>query len=272
MKAAAFEYMRPSDVDAAFDALRKNPGAKVIAGGQSLMPMLNLRLARPQVLIDIAGIDTLRTMEDRKTHIRIGATITHAELENRVIPDCTLLQRVAGGIAYRAIRNRGTVGGSLAHADPAADWPLAMAAIGATIIVEGRAGSRQVPAERFMLGAFQTRLADDEILVAVDVPKFSPKARFGYYKFCRKPGEFPEASAAAVFDPLSRTARLYLGALAGAPQPLHRLAATIAREGTSAVTDAAIANAVNEVSQGDVAERRMRRAAVTRALKEVFAT
>jgi aerobic carbon-monoxide dehydrogenase medium subunit len=270
MKAAAFEYMRPTDVAGALDALRKNPGAKLIAGGQSLVPMLNLRLARPQLLVDIAAIDALRNVEDRQTHLRVGAAVTHAELENRSISDCVLLQKVAGGIAYRAIRNRGTVGGSMAHADPAADWPLAMAAIGATVIIQGQGGARQLAADNFMLGAFQTRLTDDEILVAVDVPKLSSRARFGYYKFCRKPGEFPEASAAAVFDPVSRTARLYLGALAGAPQPLHSLAATIAREGASAITDAAIATAVDEISQGDAAERRMRRAAVARALKEVF--
>jgi aerobic carbon-monoxide dehydrogenase medium subunit len=270
MKAAAFEYVRPPDVAGALDALQKNPGAKLIAGGQSLVPMLNLRLARPQVLIDISGIDGLRKVEDRKTHIRVGATVTHAELENRAISDCILLQRVAGGIAYRAIRNRGTIGGSMAHADPAADWPLAMAAMGATVSLQGKGSTRQLPADSFMLGAFQTRLADDEILVAVDVPKLSPKARFGYYKFCRKPGEFPEASAAAVFDPVSRTARIYLGALAGAPQPLHRLAAAIARGGALAASDAAIASSVDDVSQGDAAERRMRRAAVARALKEVF--
>ena len=270
MKAAAFEYMRPTDVAGALDALRKNPGAMLIAGGQSLVPMLNLRLARPKLLIDIAGIAALRTVEDRKTLVRVGATVTHAELENRSISDCALLQKVARGIAYRAIRNRGTVGGSMAHADPAADWPLTMAAIGATVVVAGQGGARQLPADDFMLGAFQTRLADDEVLVAVDVPKLSSKARFGYYKFCRKPGEFPEASAAAVFDPVSRTARLYLGALAGAPRPLHGLATTIAREGAAAITDAAIAAAVDEASLGDDAERRMRRAAVARALKEVF--
>jgi aerobic carbon-monoxide dehydrogenase medium subunit len=272
MKAAAFEYLRPTDVTGVLDALQKNPGAKLIAGGQSLVPMLNLRLARPHLLIDIAGVDALRKIEDRKTHVRVGAMVTHAELENRAISDCALLQRVAGGIAYRAIRNRGTVGGSMAHADPAADWPLAMAAAGAMVHVEGRAGSRQLPADSFMLGAFQTRVADDEILVAVDVPKLSPKARFGYYKFCRKPGEFPEASAAALFDPASRTARLYLGALAGAPRPLHVLAANIARNGASAATDVAIATAVDEASQGDAAERRMRRAVVARALKEIFAS
>jgi carbon-monoxide dehydrogenase medium subunit len=272
MKAAKFDYVRPPDLAGVLDELQNAPGAKLIAGGQSLVPMLNLRLARPSLLIDIGGIDALRMVEDRKAHVRIGAMVTHAELEDRPIAGCALLHRVARGIAYRAVRNRGTVGGSMAHADPAADWPLAMAAIGATVIVQGKTGTRELPAEDFMLGAFQTRVADDEVVVAIDVPKLSPAARFGYYKFCRKTGEFPEASAAAVFDPASRTARLYLGALAGAPQPLHRLAATIARQGASAITEAAIADAVDEIAQGDAAERRMRRAAVSRALKEVFAS
>jgi carbon-monoxide dehydrogenase medium subunit len=271
MKAAAFDYVRPRDLAGVLDALQ-TPGAKLIAGGQSLMPMLNLRLARPSLLIDIAGIDALRAVDDRKTHMRIGATVTHAELEDRAIPGCALLRRVAYGIAYRAVRNRGTVGGSMAHADPAADWPLTMAAAGATVIITGKAGDRQVPAESFMFSAFQTRLAEDEVLVAIDVPKLSPAARFGYYKFCRKTGEFPEASAAAVFDPAAGTARVYLGALAGAPQPLHGLAASIARQGASAITEATIADAVDEIAQGDAVERRMRRAAIARALKEAFAS
>jgi carbon-monoxide dehydrogenase medium subunit len=271
MKAAAFEYVRPPDLADVLDILRKNSGAKLIAGGQSLLPLLNLRLARPTLLIDIGRTEALRAIEDRGTHVRIGAAVTHAELEDRLIPDCPMLRTVAGGIAYRAIRNRGTVGGSLAHADPAADWPLALAALGATVIVEGKVGYRQLPADGFMLGAFQTRLEEDELIVAVDVPKLSRQARYGYYKFCRKTGEFPEASAAAVFDPLSRAARIYLGALSGAPQPLHELAATIARQGLAAIADAGIADAVDRVAPGDAIEHRMRCAAVTRALKEVFA-
>ncbi|WP_029585717.1 xanthine dehydrogenase family protein subunit M [Bradyrhizobium sp. URHD0069] len=271
MKASAFDYVRPPDLAGVLDMLRQFSGAKLIAGGQSLLPLLNLRLARPTLLIDIGRTEALRAIEDRGTHVRIGAAVTHAELEDCLIPDCPMLRTVAGGIAYRAIRNRGTVGGSLAHADPAADWPLAMAALGATVVVEGKAGHRRLPADGFMLGAFQTRLEEDELVVAVDVPKLSPDARYGYYKFCRKTGEFPEASAAAVFDPFSRTARLYLGALSGPPQPLHDLAATIARQGLAAIADVAIADAVDRVAAGDSIERRMRCAAVTRALKEVFA-
>ena len=271
MKAAAFDYVRPPDLAGVRDTLRQGSGAKLIAGGQSLLPLLNLRLARPTLLIDVGRIEALRAIEDRGTHVRIGAAVTHAELEDRLITDCPMLRTVAGGIAYRAVRNRGTVGGSLAHADPAADWPLAMAALGATVIVEGNTGQRQLPADEFMLAAFQTRLEDDELIVAIDVPKLSSDARYGYYKFCRKTGEFPEASAAAVFDPSSKAARLYLGALSGQPQPLHDLAATIARQGFVATADEAIADAVDKIGAGDAIERRMRRAAVTRALKQVFA-
>jgi aerobic carbon-monoxide dehydrogenase medium subunit len=269
MKAAAFDYLRPSDLAGAIATLQA--GARPIAGGQSLVPMLNLRLSRPARLLDVGRIAALRAVEDRGAHVRIGAAVTHAELEDRPIPGCALVRAVAGGIAYRAVRTRGTIGGSLAHADPAADWPLALAALGATVIVTGPSGTRQLPADGFMLAAFQTRLAEDELIVAIDVPKLSSAARYGYYKFCRKTGEFPEASAAAVFDPAARMARIYLGALSGPPQPLLGLAATIAREGPGAATEGAVAAAITAAADGDAVERRMRRAAVARALKQVFA-
>jgi aerobic carbon-monoxide dehydrogenase medium subunit len=272
VKAAAFDYVRPRDLGEALALQGAHAMAKVLAGGQSLLPMLNLRLARPPLLIDIARLEALRVIEDRGAHMRIGAAVTHAELEDRDIPGCAMLRAVAGGIAYRSVRNRGTIGGSLAHADPAADWPLALAALGGTIIVQGKGGSRNVSADDFMLAAFQTRLADGEIIVAIDVPKLSPAARYGYFKFCRKPGEFPEASAATVFDPEAKVARLFLGALTGAPQPLDRLAARLAREGAAAATEAAIAEEVDPVAGTDPVERRMGRAVVARALAQVLAS
>jgi carbon-monoxide dehydrogenase medium subunit len=272
VKAAAFDYVRPRDLGEALALQGAHAMAKVLAGGQSLLPMLNLRLARPPLLIDIARLEALRAIEDRGAHVRIGAAVTHAELEDRDIPGCAMVRAVAGGIAYRSVRNRGTIGGSLAHADPAADWPLALAALGGTIIVQGKGGSRNVPADDFMLAAFQTRLADGEIIVAIDVPKLSPAARYGYFKFCRKPGEFPEASAAAVFDPEAKVARLFLGVLAGAPQPLDRLAARLAREGAAAATEAAIAEEVDPIAGADPVERRMGRAVVARALAQVLAS
>ena len=143
MKAAAFEYTRPGSLQEALRALRAYEGrAKLMAGGQSLGPMLNLRLARPPVVIDISGLAELRTVTRQDGGLRVGAAVTHAEIEDGVheLLRGTPLQQVAPGIAYRAIRNRGTLGGSLAHADPAADWVLTMVGLGATLEIAGGRG------------------------------------------------------------------------------------------------------------------------------------
>ena len=272
MKAAAFEYVRPRDLAEAVRALGAGSGAKLLAGGQSLGPMLNLRLARPRLLIDIARLDALRRIDDAGDAWRVGGAVTHAEIEDATLPGGAMLVAVAGGIAYRAVRNRGTIGGSLAHADPAADWPLALAALDATVVVRGPAGERRVAADRFMTAAFTTALGDDEIVEAVLVPKLSAAARFGYFKFCRKTGEFPEASAAVVLDPARRVARLFVGALSGAPQPLPALASDLAERGAVAATQDAIAVALTAALPGlDAVERRMQGGAVLRAVKQVFA-
>ncbi|MGH8669864.1 MAG: FAD binding domain-containing protein, partial [Burkholderiales bacterium] len=194
MKAAAFEYVRPRDVGEALQALASMPGqAKPIAGGQSLGPMLNLRLARPRLLVDVSKIESLNEVQEEGDAWRIGASVTHARLEDRPLAGCEPLAQVARLVAYRAVRNRGTVGGSLAHADPAADWPLVFAALDAVVRVTGPRGSRQIRAEAFMRSAFTTELGDDEIVESVRVPKLAAGAAWGYYKFCRKTGEFPDA-------------------------------------------------------------------------------
>jgi aerobic carbon-monoxide dehydrogenase medium subunit len=269
VKPAAFDYVRPRDVGEALQALRAED-AKPIAGGQSLGPMLNLRLARPKLLVDVSKIENLRTIEDEGDAWRIGASVTHAELEDRPLGGCEPLAKVARAVAYRAVRNRGTLGGSLAHADPAADWPLALAALDAVVRVVGPSGRREIKADAFMTAAFTTQLADDEIVESIRVPKLGAGARWGYYKFCRKTGEFPEASAAAVFDPESRTARIFVGALAGAPQPLPDLAQEVARTGRPAKD--AIATAVARAAPDlDPIERNMAATAVMRALQRVLA-
>jgi carbon-monoxide dehydrogenase medium subunit len=167
------------------------------------------------------------------------------------------------------VRNRGTIGGSIVHADPAADWPLALAALGATVNIRSERGSRAVPVDQFIKGAFTTALGDEEIVESIDVPKLSGAGRYGYYKFCRKTGEFAEASAAAVFDPETRTARLFLGALAGAPQPLPDLAQDASRNGQVA-KDAVEAAVTRAAPDHDTIERRMAAAAVSRALQLAF--
>lgn len=223
MKPVAFEYVRPADLRSAISELmREENSPKLVAGGQSLGPMLNLRLARPSLLVDIAALDELRTSEDCGSYWRVGSAVTHAEIEDggTALGRDTPLSAVARTIAYRSIRNRGTIGGSLAHADPAADWPLVLSALGATANVQGPAGGRRIACAELMTAAFTTTLAENEVLVSVDVPKTAARVRWGYLKLCRKVGEFPHASAAVAIDPDTGSHRIFLGALGGPPQRL----------------------------------------------------
>ncbi|MBX6317507.1 xanthine dehydrogenase family protein subunit M [Pigmentiphaga sp.] len=274
MKAAAFAYHRAATVEEALALLKEHGGrAKLMAGGQSLGPMLNLRLARPPVVVDISAIQDLRQVREEGDTLSIGAGITHAEIEDgRHAPlRGTAMQRVAGGIAYRAVRNRGTVGGSLAHADPAADWVLAMTALGAEIEIAGSTGKRRVAIEDFMQGAYTTVVGDTELITGIRVPRGGHAARWGYYKFCRKPGEFADASCAAWFDPATRTARIAIGALDGAPRLLSTLAAEVAAKGAAAATASAIAAAVEDaMPDKDGPHRKLHTAAVTRCLAQVL--
>jgi carbon-monoxide dehydrogenase medium subunit len=264
VKAAAFDYLRPRDVGEALAALR-TADAKAIAGGQSLGPMLNLRLARPKLLVDVSRIPALKQIEDEGDAWRIGAAVTHAELEDRPLAGCEPLAKVARVVAYRAVRNRGTVGGSLAHADPAADWPLVCATLGATVRVIGASGKREVEADAFMTAAFTTQLGDDEIVESIRVPKLGAGARWGYYKFCRKTGEFPQAAAALLLDPQRRIARLFAGALDRPPQPLDTVSQALAEHGGASadMVNAALARVAPGLGP---AARKLRATAVQRAI------
>src|SRR5262249_38620888 len=162
--------------------LLAQPGvfSKAIAGSQSLAPMLNLRLAQPELLVDITAIPELRAVSEQRGYVDIGACVTHADVEDGRIPDVArgLLSFVAGRIAYRAVRNRGTVGGSLAHADPAADWVSVFPLLGAEVNVRSRRGTRTVAAENLMVSSFITVLQPDELIHTIRVPKISARARW----------------------------------------------------------------------------------------------
>jgi carbon-monoxide dehydrogenase medium subunit len=239
MKPAPFTYARATSLAQAIELLAIEPDARLIAGGQSLGPMLNLRLARPTQLIDIKRAADLRALDADSRHLRFGACWTHAEIEDGTIEDCTagLLPHVAHGIAYRAVRNRGTVGGSLAHADPAADWLTTMAVLDAAIIIQGASGARRSPAMEFVQGPFATSLAAGDVIAAIEVPRLSSTARWGYQKICRKTGEFARAIGAVLFDERSGLARVVCGATGGAPIVLPRTAARLAEAGASAAAD-----------------------------------
>lgn len=220
MKPAKFDYEKPRSLAEAIKLLATSGGdAKVIAGGQSLAPVLNFRLAQPALLVDVRGLPELVGAKEEPDAIVLGATTTHAQIEDGRVPDPTngLLQRVARGIAYRAVRNRGTLGGSLAHADPAADWLNVMALLDAEVLAHGARGERRVRAAELANGPLSTVLADDEIITGVRVRKLSKAAKWSYYKVNRKPGEFAEAIGAFVLDPACNLARGLVGATEAGP-------------------------------------------------------
>jgi carbon-monoxide dehydrogenase medium subunit len=220
MKAAPFEFARAQDAADAVQRLQVAGGdAKACGGSQSLGAMLNLRLVQVGQLVGVGHLESLKTAEMVGDVLRIGAAVTHARIEDGELPDATagLLPTVAAKIAYRAVRNRGTLGGSLAHADPAADWVSVMCLLNATLVLLGPEGERRMTADDFFLGPFTTALTPHEIVLAVELRRFSPQARWAYRKVCRKPGEFADAIGAAILDPASGQARALIGALSGMP-------------------------------------------------------
>ncbi len=271
MKAAAFQYVRARSVEEAATLLAEGRGgSRILAGGQSLGPMLNLRLVRPQRLVDVKRADGMRELAADDSVVSIGAGFTHAEIEDGVVEDpAGLLRRVAGGIAYRAVRNRGTLGGSLAHADPAGDWISLMAGLGAVIVAYGGSGQRRIAADAFMRGAFATALAEDEVMTAVEVPRLSAQARFGYYKLCRKTGEFAKAIGMAVLDPGRGLARVLAGAVDGAPVLLPGVAAKLRDEGSEVAMQAVADEIGVALAHLGAGERSLRAVAVRRAIMQL---
>jgi aerobic carbon-monoxide dehydrogenase medium subunit len=278
MKAASFAYERPADLNAALALMAKTDGVtKIIAGGQSLGPMLNLRLVEPDLVVDISGLSELKQAERSGDELIIGACVTHGDIEDGRIPDVTrgAMQRVASAIAYRAVRNRGTIGGSLSHADPAADWVSALSALGAKVTLRSVAGVRDLAIEDFVTGALESALQPGEIVEAVRVPVMIASARWGYVKACRKTGDFAHAIAAVLIDPEQATARAVIGALDATPIVLDDAAALFGGQVTGDFKrqfDARIADAIL-VKAGiiDAADRHIHVAVLRRAIAEASA-
>lgn len=274
MKAARFDYERAESLAHALEFLTlTRSDTKLISGSQSLGPMLNLRLARPRTVIDISSLSALRNITQEGSMLRIGGAITHAEIEDGVFD---LLkghpwQSVASAIAYRSVRNRGTLGGSIAHADPAADWILAATAMNAEIEISSAQGTRRVPMNQFMLAAYTTVLSEDEIISAVHIPLIREETQWGYFKFCRKIGEFADASCAAYFDTSSKVANIVVGALDGAPQSLIRLANLIASDGWDSIGRETVAEHVsNDLSALDMLDQKLFVTVICRCLDRAF--
>jgi aerobic carbon-monoxide dehydrogenase medium subunit len=238
---APFEYLPAESAGDAIDLLTEHgDDAKLLAGGHSLLPMMKLRLAQPAVLIDIGRLDELAGVSVDGDDLVIGATTKHADLaaDALVRSEAPLLAYAAGQVGDPQIRHRGTIGGSLSHADPAADLPMALVALGGSVELQGPGGTRSVAADDFFQGYFETALEPDELLTAVRVPR-RPGQPWGYQKFVRRANDWAIVGVAAVYGrvalanmgPTPLRATAVEQALAGGAGPAE--AASYAADGTS---------------------------------------
>ena len=255
---AEFDYVRAASVDEALGALREHGDAKVLAGGQSLIPLLRLRLAYPSVLVDVGRIDEMRGVREDGDRLVIGAATTHDEVlrDPLVRRGCPVIADVVRTVADPAVRHRGTFGGSIAHADPAGDLPALALALDASMEVAGSGGRRTIPAGEFFLDYFQTAVGADEVLVSVSVPKLGDGWGHYYEKFNlvaqayalvgavalvqRSNGDVGEARVGLVnMGPTPIRARAVEQALAGSAATAEAVAAAAgsAGEGTSPTSD-----------------------------------
>jgi carbon-monoxide dehydrogenase medium subunit len=200
LKAAAFDYVKAGSIEQVIDLLgRHGDDARVLAGGQTLMATLNMRLSEPALVIDITGLAALRGIELRGEVLRIGALATHTQIEQSplVARHAPLLAEAAPHIAHRAIRNSGTWGGSIAYADPAAEWPACLLALGGTVVVQGPAGERRIAGDDFFTGLYATALRPEEIIVAGEIPVATPDGWSGMSQLARRHGDYAIVGLAA---------------------------------------------------------------------------
>ena len=198
---SGFEYHAPSNIDDAIQLLSEHADdAKIIAGGHSLLPMMKLRFAEPAHLIDINGISELKGMQEESGVIRIGAMTTENEIVDSALlrEKCPLLPDVARLIADPQVRNRGTIGGDIAHGDPGNDHPAVMLALDASFVLKGPNGERTVPANGFFLGTYWNGLEEGELMTEIRIPVFTPGTGHGYNKLKRKTGDYATAASPVI--------------------------------------------------------------------------
>ena len=279
MKAPAFHYARPDTLDEALALLAaQGEGATILAGGQSLLAMLNLRLTQPELLIDINRIAGLGDITDQGGHIRIGALARHAEViaSPLVVQHLPLVALAMPYVAHLAVRNRGTFGGSIALADPAAELPACAVALGATMVLCSLRGERRVAAEDFFNGLYSTARAADELLVAVDLPK-RPACRVAFRELSRRHGDFAMVGAAACHEAGSLRLVVF-GCESHARLAVHAAAAAQGRD----LADEGVRNAVAAALDADLepsgtlsgrpdTKRELARVLVRRALADLAA-
>ena len=255
MKPAPFEYFQPRSVDEALALLDEHGGdAKPLAGGQSLIPAMNFRLATPSVLIDLNALDDLAYINDGDT-LRLGGMTRQRAVERSglVARKAPLVAETMPFIAHAAIRNRGTIGGSLAHADPAAELPAVMLALNAKLTVQSRTGSRSIPADDFFVGLFATALQAGELLTAIEIPKALERTGYAFQEISRRHGDFALVGVAATvtLDANGRCADARVALLSVGDRPMLALQAAAVLKG-QAPTTGVIAAAAHAAAQQDI--------------------
>jgi carbon-monoxide dehydrogenase medium subunit len=237
MKPAAFDYVAPNSLEAAVEAIAAaNGDGKILAGGQSLMPLLNFRMARPSVIVDLMHIPGMSFIERRGDTVAIGALTRHADLEfsDLIAQKLPVMAAAMPHVAHLAIRNKGTIGGSLSHADPAAELPMLTVFYGATIKVQGTSGRRDIPAEDFFVSALTNCLDPDEIVFEIDFPVLTSHAGWAFEEVARRFGDFALASIAVsleVLDSRIVDARVAVMGVADTPRRLREAEDVLRGEG-----------------------------------------
>jgi carbon-monoxide dehydrogenase medium subunit len=251
VKPAPFAYAKARSLDHAIALLDGAPEARILAGGQSLMPALNMRLSAPSLLVDINRISELGQITQRNGQLELGALARHAEAEHsRLVAQLApLIAKALPHIAHPAIRNRGTIGGSIALADPAAELPACLLALGGEIEIASRAGRRTVAADTFFKGLFETALSPGEIITTIRIPAAQPQDRFGFAELARRHGDYALVGLAAAARAKPRVVRLaYFGV---GTTPVRARAAEAALE--RGEIDAAVAAVASDLDpNGDV--------------------
>ena len=250
MFAAAFDYHKASSVAEAIQLLGANEDSKLMAGGHSLIPLLKLRLARPSAVVDIGGISELKGISVNNGSVRIGALTTHWEIasSSQAADACSMLAEAAGGIGDTQVRNRGTIGGNVVHADPASDWPAVLTALGARFTIQGPNGSRTATPADFFLGPLTTAIADDEILTSVEVPRLAENQVAEYAKMAHPASGYAVVGGAVVLTMDGDRCTAASVAVGGAvPVPTRATSVQNALAGSTLSADS-ITAAANQVS------------------------
>ncbi|MGO9198254.1 MAG: FAD binding domain-containing protein [Acidimicrobiales bacterium] len=231
-----FEYRRASSVDEAIALLSTGGEAKLLAGGHSLLPLMKMRMSAPSLLVDIAGIRELSYVHEAGDHVAVGALTRHADLDrNEVLRrEAPLLAHVAGQVGDPQVRHRGTIGGSIAHGDPASDLPAACLALDASFVVAGPQGERKIPASEFFRGFLETDLAADEVLIEIVFPRVAG-AGWSFQKFNRRAQDWAIVGVAALANGSTRIGLVNMGSM-----PLRAAGTELALEQGASVAEAAL--------------------------------